>query len=201
MIQTAMSFVDSFDNNDIKKAKKVAFHEKITKNIIRLFFDIDIDCDFERVKDMMFDYFGRKCNKFEPIFIKSTGKQAWHVYTNISCSLTYARYIASYFNQYYIDNISKTHDKNDQLCDMKVYRLNGSLRMPNSRKINEKTAEIVNNTYRVQSNSTYKKCLIGNTEDCYYIDMPLHLIDSYIIDEEYYKDTYIEHSDVHLKEL
>lgn len=66
-------------------------HEIITGKIIRLSFDIDTDCDIEYYQERIINEVSAYGIVPNLITLKSTGdKKAWHVYTDISCTLKFA---------------------------------------------------------------------------------------------------------------
>ena len=98
------------------KGGKTSYHEIITSDSMRMVFDIDADYDQSELNSRIINEIG-----FLPKYqvLKNSHKEAYHIYYDVNLSVDYHKFIAEKLRKW-IPSI-----------DSGIYRLNGSLRLPN----------------------------------------------------------------------
>ena len=139
----------------------------IASDMMRLTFDVD---DSYSQKDL--DYYLQQEIGFVPrcSILKSDVSESYHIYYDLNLSVDYHRYIAERI---------KGHLPS---IDTAIYRVGGSLRLPNCIKISDN--QIVQKRYACASALVIRHLLSAN-EDYPTIYQPLHTMNKQIIDHFY----------------
>lgn len=145
----------------IKKNKNKSYNELIINNVNKLYFDIEYEDNNININDFII-YLNTEIligfNETINIHIATAwkpNKLSYHIVCDVLCSLEYNASIALLYN--------KNHHN---ICDISVYTLNKSLRLPLCPKIWHKTSTIEHRPFKIlSSNWKFENFIIGYTED------------------------------------
>lgn len=160
---------------------QMSFHEMIVTDTIRFTMDVD-GCEYEDSIDAVinnaYDILRRylPTSQIHVYYIKNESKYAYHVYSNVSCSVHMAKAIAS-------EIAHQCKEKN--IIDTKIYRHEGSLRLFDCPKIDIQGHINMSSIYRLPQHANPLFFMMTALIDTHELQTPIHMLATLGIDESY----------------